>query len=286
MTKLATIALKSTTCMSLLAVIAMLFASLHAKAQSAAPGSPEIGNAPSLAFPPEAASAGTSAPPGAGILPPPPPAPGSAPSAFTPASQPEPPKAARRNPYPFLPSDDKADCALCRANLEKINRAIQAYRRDHKDLPNWLSDLYPQYLPDPNVFICPVTRKTGRLSAYGPLDPEIYCSYSYEFAPDPLWTPNSMSVRDWKRQQMAVIGSDVPIVRCLLHDPVQNLSFGGRIYESGLMWEDNFTDVVRREDLQPKDGSLAQAPSAPELTPASAPPSAIPSPAISEAQSK
>jgi hypothetical protein len=163
------------------------------------------------------------------------------------------PAEARKNPYPYEPSPDKEDCAICRAHLEKIYRAIQAYRRDHQDLPNWLSDLYPDYLFDATVFICPVTTKTGRLSPFGALDPKIYCSYLYEFSPAPMWAPVRMSVREWKRQQMSVVGSDVPIVRCLLHDPAQNLSFGGRIYDSGLQWEDNFVDVVRREDLNPHD---------------------------------
>ena len=43
----------------------------------------------------------------------------------------------------------------CIKNLKAINEAIQACQADHKDLPNWLSDLVPQYLPDPNVLVCP-----------------------------------------------------------------------------------------------------------------------------------
>lgn len=61
-----------------------------------------------------------------------------------------------------------------------------------------------------------------------------------------------MTTRQWKRQQMGVVGSEVPIVRCLLHDPVLNLSFGGRIYDSGTLWESNFLDVVKMEDFNPR----------------------------------
>jgi hypothetical protein len=33
----------------------------------------------------------------------------------------------------------------CTRNLKVIYDAIQAYQFDHKDLPNWLSDLVPDY---------------------------------------------------------------------------------------------------------------------------------------------
>jgi len=163
------------------------------------------------------------------------------------------------NPFDsYLPSNDVHDCELCKKNLEKIGAAIVAYRKDHKDLPNWLSDLVPQYLSDASVLICPVTRKTGRLSPFGALDPKLRCSYLYEFAPTPMTdiVKNAFSGprttnRDWKRQQMGIVGSEVPIVRCLLHDPVLNLSFGGRIYESGLFWEQRFLDVAKMEDFSP-----------------------------------
>ena len=48
----------------------------------------------------------------------------------------------------------------CTRNLKLLYDAIQAYQADHKDLPNWLSDLVPQYLPDTNALICPVCRLT------------------------------------------------------------------------------------------------------------------------------
>ena len=50
----------------------------------------------------------------------------------------------------------------CVSNLKTIYAAIEAYQRDHKALPNWLSDLVPQYLPDVNVLVCPVCRRTGQ----------------------------------------------------------------------------------------------------------------------------
>src|SRR5579859_8026763 len=50
----------------------------------------------------------------------------------------------------------------CIDNLRQIFTAIQAYEVVHKDLPNWLSDLVPEFLSNANVLICPVCRRTGR----------------------------------------------------------------------------------------------------------------------------
>ena len=168
--------------------------------------------------------------------------------------------AAPVNPFNrYVPADDPADCALCKKNLEKIAVAILAYRKENKDIPNWLSDLYPKYLSDQNLLICPVTQKTEKLSPFGAPDPKLRCSYLYEFAPTPMtavvksaFSGPLRTNRDWKRQQMGLVGSDVPIVRCLLHKPVLNLSFGGKIYESPLFWEQNFLDVVKMEDFSPR----------------------------------
>src|SRR5438067_25181 len=52
---------------------------------------------------------------------------------------------------------------ICTNNLKLIYGGIEAYRKDHKDLPNWLSDLVPDYLPDANVLVCPVCRRTGQI---------------------------------------------------------------------------------------------------------------------------
>src|SRR5215471_12302859 len=87
------------------------------------------------------------------------------------------------NTNEYQPSTDKGEAAACRRNLEKINAAIKAYRKDNQDVPNWLSDLVPKYLADTNSLICPVTARTGLQSAFGALDPKIRSSYLYEFPP-------------------------------------------------------------------------------------------------------
>ncbi len=143
--------------------------------------------------------------------------------------------------------------AACTKNLLVIYTAIEAYQSDHKDLPNWLSDLVPNYLADANVLICPVCRRTGQTET-GPLgDPNISASYLFEFCPVPLGTmatnAPTRTRREWKRRQMGLVGSVVPVVRCRHHQPVLNLAFDGRIYESPTMWEMSVTNRVALTEL-------------------------------------
>jgi len=163
------------------------------------------------------------------------------------------------NTNEYNPSSDKDEAAACKRNLEKISAAIQAYRLENHDEPNWLSGLVPKFLADTNVLVCPVTRRTGQQSAFGVLDPSIYSSYLYEFSPTAIpeivrgaWPGPAMTMRQWKRQQMKLAGSDVPLVRCLLPEPALNLSVGGKVYESPVFWELNFTNAaIRLEHFKP-----------------------------------
>lgn len=147
----------------------------------------------------------------------------------------------------------KEEKESCTRNLKTIYQAVQAYQLDHKDLPNWLSDLVPQYLPDDNVLICPVCWRTGQTEAAPLADPKLPSSYLFEFNPLPLGNtapkaPNQTR-REWKRRQMGLVGSMVPIVRCRHHNPVLNLAFDGTIYESPPMWEQALTNRARPADL-------------------------------------
>ncbi len=159
----------------------------------------------------------------------------------------------------YRPSTDKAESAACKKNLEKINAALEAYRNDHHDVPNWLSDLVPKYLAATNLLVCPVSARTGQQSPFGVLDPKIYTSYLYEFTPTPIpeivkgaFPGPKMTMREWKRQQMKLVGPEVPLVRCLLHEPALNLSIGGKVYESPVYWELNFTNVAKLEAFYPQ----------------------------------
>jgi hypothetical protein len=148
-----------------------------------------------------------------------------------------------------------ADRDLCEKNLHTLYKAIQSYRSDHKELPAWLSDLIPKYIKDPNVLVCPVIKKTGSVNTLGIEDPKISTAYLYEFADTPI--PGSIhgghqrTMKEWKRRQMGVVGSKIPMVRCFHHQPnVLNLTFDGRVYEGPGGWEGELREV-RPEDLAP-----------------------------------
>ncbi len=180
-----------------------------------------------------------------------------------------------------LPASSRAaeEKEACSHNLRVIYAAIEAYQADHKDLPNWLSDLVPQYLPDANVLVCPVCRRTGQTESAPLADPKISASYLFEFCPVPLGAAATNAPartrRDWKRRQMGLVGSVVPLVRCRHHDPVLNLAFDGRIYESPSMWEMTVTNRVSLAELsiarlfanEPAAGKTPRKPAAPRYPP-------------------
>lgn len=39
----------------------------------------------------------------------------------------------------------------CTENLQEIGKAIQSYREEHGEFPNWLSELHAQHLSDKNI---------------------------------------------------------------------------------------------------------------------------------------
>ncbi|MEK7677448.1 MAG: TlpA disulfide reductase family protein [Verrucomicrobiota bacterium] len=147
--------------------------------------------------------------------------------------------------------------AVCEQNLKQIHQAIQAYRRDQKELPDWLSHLVPEHLADTNVFLCPVSQRSGRSQTFGIEDPDLKLSYIYEFCVQPLpqliWGGSPLRMQDWKRLQMATLGGKVPMVRCLNHGTrALNISFDGEFYESPVTWESLFANVVNESDLSPQ----------------------------------
>ena len=158
---------------------------------------------------------------------------------------------------PAAGSTDRAteEKEACTKNLKVIYEAIQAFQADHHDLPNWLSDLVPEYLADANVLICPVCRRTGKTEAPPLADPKLPSSYLFEFCPVPLGNAATNAPtrtrREWKRRQMGLVGSQVPVVRCRHHTPVLNLAFDGKIYESPPSWEWVFTNRVSAAELTP-----------------------------------
>jgi WD40 repeat protein len=135
----------------------------------------------------------------------------------------------------------------CRAQLLKIHEAIMAYKKDHQQLPDWLSDLVPKYLADTNTLICPSLRRIkveSRLAWSGREDPKIAHSYFYDFSarsnqltdPYGLAAPGD-SMKSWKSRQLARYGDRVPLVLCASHGPVLSLTYGGEYVEGPAEWQ-------------------------------------------------
>jgi tetratricopeptide (TPR) repeat protein len=143
----------------------------------------------------------------------------------------------------------------CAANLRKIHAAIKRYEMDKGKLPDWLSDLVPDYLRREELF-CP--DDPDWTTIWYP-DPKLPCSYSYEFSPAKAGTQytggRDISCREWKTQQLKFFGNVVPVVRCVHHSPELNISWDGQVYMSGMRWEEDLMPGYYRgvefDDLPP-----------------------------------
>ena len=142
----------------------------------------------------------------------------------------------------------------CRSNLRQIGIALTSYQLDHKgEWPDWLSDLYPKYLQDESILLCP--NHPSATVYRGLIDPKMKCSYVYEFAPIE-W--DGAIYRDIQKAKLEIYGDKVPVVRCLkcLEDGrALNLSYGGEIYLSGEIWED---DMPTDNDLEDAASEIRQ----------------------------
>jgi len=149
----------------------------------------------------------------------------------------------------------------CARNLQTIWNGIQAYREQHKKLPLHLSELVPDFVSNPSVMICPVTRRTGEIKNLGFSDPKLSSSYIYEFGnfkvPE-IGESTGLTLRDWRSLQMGQVGSIVPVLRCMHHPRVLNMSFDGKVYETAGDWETELANLVDPESLSPKN-MLAEA---------------------------
>jgi len=135
---------------------------------------------------------------------------------------------------------------MCAANLRRIGTAIEQYKNDHGDVPDGFADLYPEYLQDSSVLVCPDDR-TGGKPLEEAKDPEMRCSYAYRFGPGtegvlgvnvplPVDFParEGMTWKDAGKLQVEYYGGMVPIVRCRHHSPW--LGYDGEVYESEKYW--------------------------------------------------
>ncbi len=120
----------------------------------------------------------------------------------------------------------------CAERLRKIYTALKKYEKEKDRMPDWLSELVPDYLEAETLF-CPDDE--SHKASYWP-DPELPCSYCYELNPRQL-RGQDRTMLQYKTSQREYFGDAVPIVRCFHHGQVLNLAWDGQIYTSALYFE-------------------------------------------------
>jgi len=133
---------------------------------------------------------------------------------------------------------------MCTENLRTIGKAIAQYKNDHDDVPDGFADLFPDYLQDSNVLLCPADRSVQTRPAGGE-EPKMQCSYPYLFGPGTqgvsgleVALPTDFPAREgmtWKgarKLQVEYYGEIVPIVECRRHDAPLFLGYDGEPYET------------------------------------------------------
>ena len=116
---------------------------------------------------------------------------------------------------------------LCTQNLVAIGEAIEAYKKEHGDFPEWLSELHPKYLTDANLLLCPADELGGEPIFTSNADPKMPVSYGYQFHPE---------YRAMKSEERFVYGDVIPLARCRHHKNQAfeslNLSFAFKVFWS------------------------------------------------------
>ncbi|HEV7868114.1 MAG TPA: carboxypeptidase-like regulatory domain-containing protein [Chthoniobacteraceae bacterium] len=120
-----------------------------------------------------------------------------------------------------------------KAQMLRIWTAVMTYKKERGTIPDHLSDLVPEFLPDAAMLVSAGDGAPGQYPFKR--DPRLPCSYGYEFSAHSFFGPKTF--REVKEEQMEEFGPVVPILRCFIHDKVLNLAYSGDFYESELFWE-------------------------------------------------
>ena len=150
---------------------------------------------------------------------------------------------------------DQADknVEICKQHLIEIGKAIQVYKKEHGDFPEWLSELHPKYLPDANILLCPADEDGGKTYFLINADPKMPMSYDYQFHP---------KYRVTKTEERLMYGDVLPFVRCRHHanQPFEclNLSFSFKVYwSSGVYTPDEMYETIK-EAIETLEKGLQQ----------------------------
>ncbi|MDE0469130.1 MAG: redoxin domain-containing protein [Candidatus Poribacteria bacterium] len=131
-----------------------------------------------------------------------------------------------------ITEQEEKNFKLCTQNLVAIGKAVEAYKKEHGNFPDWLSNLHPKYLPDADIFLCPTDKLGGKPIFTRNADPKMPVSYSYYFRPN-----NRAQIKE----DRFVYGDVIPLVGCQHHLFNEDreclyLSFSLNVYESHINW--------------------------------------------------
>ena len=140
----------------------------------------------------------------------------------------------------LLTEQESQNLKICAQNLIAIGKALQTYKKEHANFPEWLSQLHPKHLTNPGALICPADEDQGVPILPYDTDPNLPVSYNYDCDPE--------YYQQWLKNERNVYGDANPIVRCphhanpdsdstLLSNLYLNLSFSNTIYLSEADWK-------------------------------------------------
>ncbi|MDE0684490.1 MAG: redoxin domain-containing protein [Candidatus Poribacteria bacterium] len=120
-----------------------------------------------------------------------------------------------------------------------IGKALQTYEKEHANFPEWLSELHPKYLTNPDALICPADEDQGVPILTYNTDPNLPVSYNYDYDPE--------YYQQWLKHERHIYKGANPIVRCphhanpdsdstLISTLYLNLSFSSNVYLSDAFW--------------------------------------------------
>lgn len=150
------------------------------------------------------------------------------------------------------PEDEVQQKATDKEHLQTIWKALMEYKKSKGHLPDFLSDLVPEFLPDKSVLVS-LAPVSGLL---GPVDPKLPVSYSYEFRMEKMGN-SGKTFRVLKEGQMRFYGEAVPILRCFAHGGAMNVAYSGDYFESeGRYWEQSpgVRELMRKLDEEHRGG--------------------------------
>ena len=143
---------------------------------------------------------------------------------------------------------EEQDKAVDKEHMMTIWKALMAFQKAKGKLPDYLSDMVPEFLPDQGVLLSP----TKDAKSYK-TDPKVKTPYVYEFRADKIGD-GMPTYHEAKPDQLKEYGEAIlPILRCFSHGNAMNVAYRGDYYESPGYWETSTVvqDMIREQGIGP-----------------------------------